>query len=315
MAIGGGWETEIYSFTARLNIAPSTPVENHLILRMYPGDNAAEKCEREYVGMTYIKMMGYSVPRVIYRVKDAAQLGKPALVMEKIDSRSLGNVIREQPERHSALFTMFVQLLVNLHRLPYRALLEPNTDPVPADLIRRKFSEGRALIIDQFQQVWAIPIFDWLEARLPDVLKTASLSIIHNDFHPYNILLSPEDQPFVIDWSLIEINDYRFDLGWTLILSALRSIEERNLILSEYERLRGQPVDHIEYFEVIGALRRLVDLSVSLSAGADALGMRPDTVEIMRRQREDYQRVYDLLCTYTGLKLPEIERLLDTLRG
>ena len=36
---------------------------------------------------------------------------------------------------------------------------------------------------------------------------------------------------------------------------------------------------------------------------------------IMRQQQDRYQQVYDLLSQRMGLRLPEIERLLDTLRG
>ncbi|MEO8394533.1 MAG: phosphotransferase [Chloroflexota bacterium] len=308
--IGNGWETEVYYFSEGYRGTWKSRV-----LRMYPGANAAEKCTREFRGMRQLFELGYPVPEVFEHSADSRWLSKPFMTMQYINHRRLDSAIGLYPHfvRADEWVMRFAQLMVDLHRIDYHPFLWLVPDGIDSDastLLRHKFSDAHRLIIDQFQQMWAIPVFDWLEASLPDVEKTASLSVIHNDFHFWNVMY-----PYVIDWSLIEVSDYRFDLGWTLILAARRSLEQRDNILSEYERLAGHPVDHIEYFEVVGALRRLFDLSVSLGSGADSLGMRPDTVAIMRRQHDHYQQVYDLLCKYTGLGLPEIERLLDTLRG
>jgi aminoglycoside phosphotransferase (APT) family kinase protein len=309
-AHGGGWETEVYQFAEGHH-----RVFKSCVLRMYPGANAVEKCEREFRGMRQLFELGYPVPEVFEHSIDPKWLGKPFITMKYIKhGQSLGTWIYWF--RHYEFITRFAQLLVDLHRIDYRPFLWLVPDEVidPSSLLQRKFSGGRRLIVEQFQQEWAIPVFGWLEAGLPDVLKTASLSVIHNDFHPWNIMYF-EGKAYVIDWSLIEVADYRFDLGWTLILAARRSLTERALILSEYERLAGHPVEQIEYFEVIAALRRLFDVAASLTSGAESLGMRPETVEIMRQQGERYRRVYAILQKHTGLILPEIERLISSLTG
>jgi hypothetical protein len=110
------------------------------------------------------------------------------------------------------------------------------------------------------------------------------------------------------------VGDYRIDLGWTLMLLwSAGYLVLREAILSEYARLSGHPVEQIEYFEVMNSLWRLFDFVVSLSSGAETLGMRPETVATMRAQGERFQRVYDLLRDRTGLRLPEIEKLLESL--
>ena len=81
---------------------------------------------------------------------------------------------------------------------------------------------------------------------------------------------------------------------------------------SRPRRIKTSP---IEFFEVAMALRRLFDITVSLSSGAESLGMRPETVAIMRAQGERYRRVYAVVQKYTGLKIDEIERLLDSFTG
>ena len=117
-----------------------------------------------------------------------------------------------------------------------------------------------------------------------------------------------------IDWSGFSLGDYRYDLAWTLLLVSTSGYPElRDLILSEYARLAGKPVEQIEYFDVLAVLRRLVDFSVSLGSGAEAMGMRSETVAIMRGRGDHYRQVYAILQDRTGLQIPEIEQLLDSL--
>jgi hypothetical protein len=51
-------------------------------------------------------------------------------------------------------------------------------------------------------------------------------------------------------------------------------------------------------------------LIVSLAAGLEALGMRPEAVELMRQQFGALSNVYQLFVARTGLRLREVERLL-----
>ena len=200
-----------------------------------------------------------------------------------------------------------------LHRLdpaPYLALNPGAPLAEPSAYLPQKLAFARALIIDQLCQTWAVPALDWLAARQPEI-HTPALAVMHGDYHPWNVLVTRENLPFVIDWGNIEAGDYRYDLAWTLLLAATHSSQQqRDLFLSEYERLSGQPVEQIEYFEVIAALRRLLSLAVSLTSGAASAGMRPEAAAIMRGQTGHFRAVYAILQKHTGLRLPEIEALI-----
>jgi hypothetical protein len=100
------------------------------------------------------------------------------------------------------------------------------------------------------------------------------------------------------------------DLAWTLLLmSTYGSPESRLLVLGEYERIAGHKVEQIEYFEVAACLRRLFSIVVSLSSGADKLGMRPGA-EAMMADGAHIGRVYARLRERTGIEVPEAEELL-----
>jgi len=53
---------------------------------------------------------------------------------------------------------------------------------------------------------------------------------------------------------------------------------------------------------------------ISLHAGPEALGMRPEAVEVMRREAQPLTRIYAHLSHLTGLKLPGIRAFISELR-
>lgn len=306
-AISDGWETEVYSFT--LTLRHQT---DQRILRMYPGSDALGKSANEYDSMAKLRRVGgYPVPSVTRHEADSSWLGKPFIVMQKIEGLPLGQVMIEDTDRQAALLTRFVELFVALHRIDYCLFVDPCNDWDAEVVLPTMLLRWRKTMLDDLGQSWAAPVIDWLDTHQADVLPSR-VSPLHNDFHPNNVLLTPDDQLYVIDWSGFTVGDYRVDLAWTLMLLSTQGYEHlRPIILGLYERLSGHPVEHIEYFDVSAALRRLFDFAVSVGSGAETLGMRPETAAVMRQQRGHYQQVYALLRDRTGLRLPEIERLIE----
>ena len=72
-------------------------------------------------------------------------------------------------------------------------------------------------------------------------------------------------------------------------------------------------VKDIEYFEVLAVGRRLIDVSSSFAVGAEQAGLRAGALELMKESSDHLNKVYKLLVEKTGLKLPEFERILDSL--
>jgi hypothetical protein len=68
-------------------------------------------------------------------------------------------------------------------------------------------------------------------------------------------------------------------------------------------------VEHIEAFEAIACARRLLDLTVSLTQGAQHMGMNAQAVEAMRADTEAHRRVYRLFIQHTGLQIAAFDSL------
>lgn len=163
--------------------------------------------------------------------------------------------------------------------------------------------------MQNFPEVDAASFLEWVSARR-DLFACESPSPVHQDFHPGNILVNANDDAAVIDWTNFAVTDSRFDLAWTLVLAhAYGGPELRDQILQGYQHHAGKPVEHIEVFEAIACARRLFNLTISLTQGAQQMGMNVQTVESMRANMEAHRRVHHLFVERTGLQIEAFSRL------
>ena len=314
--INEGWESIIYAFKLVPDPKPESQPQN-LILRIFPGTDAHHKSQREYDGLQVLYRVGYPVPQVVHLERDHSPFdGRPFLIMERIDGEMLWPVLdRARPDQAAALITQFCELFVKLHALDWHDFVPPAEQDSYHDpfIFIDRFMNMLRDALSHFPDLAAFsPVLDWLDERR-DGVPCRRPAPIHWDFHPGNLILKPDGAAVVIDWTQIQVSDPRFDLGWTLLLiGAYTTDEVREMILSEYQRISSASVEQLAYFDVANCVKRLGTVMISLSAGADSMGMRPDAVAMMRRDFPALQRVYDLMVDRTGIKVLAVERLLDS---
>jgi aminoglycoside phosphotransferase (APT) family kinase protein len=309
-----GWESIMYAF--KLVVEPQIGSQpQSLVLRIYPGTNANPKSQREFEGMQVLYRLGYPVPQVYHLERENSPFEKPFLLMERIDGELMWPVLdRAQPQQVAELIDQFCALFVRLHALDWQVF-------VPAD--QQADFHDPYVFIDGFLDLLRketefhpdlsafAPVLDWLEARR-DQVPCGRPAPVHWDFHPANVILKPDGSAVVIDWTQIQVSDPRFDLGWTLLLTgAYAGDEVREMILTGYQRILGVQVEQLAYFDVANCVKRLGSVMISLSDGADQMGMRPEAVESMRRDFPALLRVYNLMVDRTSIRIPEVEALLS----
>ena len=125
------------------------------------------------------------------------------------------------------------------------------------------------------------------------------------------MLVADDGATHVVDWTQIAVTDPRFDVAWTeLLLSMAIDPAAASTFRAEYERQTNQLTD-MTFFETAAAIKRLFSISVSLQAGPEALGMRPEAADAMRRDLQTLAIPYETLRTNAELTIPEIERLIS----
>ena len=316
--INAGWESDVYAFAVSYGPAGGRQREE-LILRIYPGNDAPAKSAREFHGMSQLHKAGYPVPRLLLLERENSPFGKPFVIMDRIKGRNLWPLLFHSPEAdQQALLTLFCELFIRLHVLDWRPFLRDATGydrGDPYTFVDDELGTWRGYL-EHFSRHDFLPVVEWLEARR-DRVPCRRPSLIHWDFHPANVLLRDDGSAVVIDWTQVGVSDSRFDLAWTLLLvGSYEGLSWRERILREYERLAGEggpPVDQLEYFDVVACLKRLFSVVVSLSDGAEKLGMRPGAEAVMKQQIGALESVYDLLLERTGIRVAGVERLLVSL--
>ncbi len=307
--LSSGWESDVYAF----DLTEADAIEP-LVLRLYPGADAYWKSAREFAGLQTLHAAGYPAPAAKLLEREASPFGQPFIIMERVEGQNLWPLLFHGPEdARPALLTQFCELFRQLHTLDWRPFADESFDCNPAQtgtaLIDR-WLNGVLPVIERFPKTDFAPVFAWLQENRFSAPCTRP-SVIHWDFHPANVLYKPNGDAIVIDWTQIEVSDYRFDLAWTLLLiGCYEGTAHRAPVLAEYERLAGKPVEGLAYFDVAAAAKRLYSIVVSISEGAAVMGMRAGAEETMKAQIPAIAYAYELLRGHTGIRLQTIEDLL-----
>jgi len=314
--ITSGWETEIRSFDLEWEESGEVVI-NPLVIRIFPGKGVDGKARKEFTFMKELRNLNYPVPTVYILETDTSIIGHPFIIMERISGGTIDDRTRQDNESLSYWLDVMCRLFVDLHKLKWESFVSEEIRERlddPYFIINSTLSEYRDTMKRTNSQFF-LPIVEWLEERM-ELVPCKKPSVVHRDFHGMNVLLDENDNPIVIDWGAVGINDSRVDVAWSLLLYyAYSSIERRDDLLTRYESALGRKIKHIEYFEVIACLRRLHDIFVSLNQGAGEYGLRPEAVEMMKSTVYHVINVRNRLYDLTEIVLPEIDKMISDITG
>jgi aminoglycoside phosphotransferase (APT) family kinase protein len=305
--ISNGWEGELFCLRLRYRERDAEQ-EEEIVLKLYTGESGPRKAQREFHALQWLAEAGYPAPRALFRSLQDAGSARAYVAMERITGETVAPLLDGgSQEQKLALIRRCCRLYVNLHALPP----DLSQAPCEGEVIEAWLRQVRT----SCQQLPGFfePVVGWLQEQGEQV-TCQRISYLHGDFHVNNLMLQEDGRLVVIDWTGTLLSDYRFDLGWTLLL--LRTQGRAELVapvLEEYERQAGRAVEHLAFFEVSACYRRLFDLVFSARQGAGALGMKPEVADEIRRQRTHVQAVYARLQERTGCVLPQIEAFIAAL--
>jgi aminoglycoside phosphotransferase (APT) family kinase protein len=305
--LADGWESDNYLITVESGEVPRT--RTNWVWRIYSGVNNRAKAAREFNSLKRLLEAGYPVPQVFLLETEHSPVGRPFIIMEYIQGEMMWDLFDNAAAvREDQLIELFCQLFVQLHGLDWRQFDDslPGDDPL---FWIDRWLEGARQELQRFPDVEAAPFLEWVAGRREDYACSRPAPA-HRDFHPGNILIGADGRPWVIDWTAFEVTDPRFDLAWTLVLTYAHGKPGlRDQILQGYQRQAGRPVEQIEVFEAIACARRLLGLTVSLTRGAQHVGMNAQAMEAMRASMEAHRRVYRLFIKHTDLRIKAFDNL------
>lgn len=293
--VDGGWESDVYDIRVRHGTTERGPVER-LALRRYAGDG--DVALREFDGMRHLFLAGYPVPEVLGVESSDDVLGGPFVVMRWVDG--------EIKSWHAADLDHLARLMVDLHRLDWRPL-HPEWSAAPgdaSDLVTAWRGQLAAFPLDSLTEC-----LDWAEESAGSI--SPQPAIVHLDFHTGNVLIGTDGSATVIDWTQIGVADRRLDVAWTELLLEMavdRTAAAR--FRAAYERV-AEPLDHMEWFEMASAAKRLFSVLASLDMGPETMGMRPEARERMMSDIHTLEVPWRRVREISGIDVTEARRLFE----
>ena len=150
------------------------------VIKVMNEDYSAPDVLSEAFNMSVVYETGFAVPALHEVLKID---GKWALVMEHIEGKTLAELIKENPPKAEAYFSRMVDIQLDMHE--YKAFrLWRHTDKM-----QEKISQSGLDATTRYE----------LHTRLNGLPKHNKLC--HGDFVPDNIIITPDDKAYVIDWS------------------------------------------------------------------------------------------------------------------
>jgi aminoglycoside phosphotransferase (APT) family kinase protein len=288
-SVDNGWETHTYLFTLEANAFLPRGLKKPLVLRIYASPEGAPRASHETAVQNYLKGLGYPVPRILLLEEDCSLFGAPFLIIERALGETIVQYLTFHPLRIWPIAYQMAKVHSQLHMLPTKGFPTRRSS-----FLSSRLHEIMDLI-REFALSGLMPGFEWLKANW--LHEPEKLSIIHLDFHPFNLIRNNDGNLSVIDWPEADIGDFHADLGTTAVLFDCCPVEQSSLLDEMilpigrtllqmaywYEYQRRMPVDErkLTYYKALAALRRLAGYGRWLRASPLATGCKPSSIRYL----------------------------------
>jgi aminoglycoside phosphotransferase (APT) family kinase protein len=301
--IKGGWETAIYRFDVSYEADGAVHTAG-LVGRFYPGSLGPERATREAAVLGAVAGTGTPVPRVVLHSSQPSPFGTAVLITAFVPGLLLLDVL----QAGDAPVEEMARRLVELHRIPVSAVFNDRAAPFAEPGFVSDRPEAIAEAADRHGLSEFQPLIAWLKAEAP--AEQHEPSVLHNDYHPGNLIVTDRGDLVILDWSFAGLGDHRLDLAWSALWTGeMAGDHTRAAFLAAYEAAAGRPIVDLDYFEALKLGTRLLTVSLWLR-GAVVPPVHKITAEAIRGDyRPTVLTVYGRFREVTGIRLPVIEQL------
>jgi aminoglycoside phosphotransferase (APT) family kinase protein len=236
-----------------------------------------------------------AVPRVLAVCSDAAVIGAPFYVMEKVEGAVLHDSVPpalDSPEFRRSVGAELIDALVDLHAVDWRACgLEGFGRP--DGYLERQVRRFGGLW--QHNKTREVPLVDrlarWLADNLPE---SGPATIVHGDFRPGNMIYAEETPTrllAILDWEMATIGDPLADLGYLALcwvdrddppgavehfaLTRGDGFYRRRELIERYAQRSGKTIADLRWYQVLAAWKSVIFMEGNYARAAAGLSDDP----------------------------------------
>ncbi len=306
--IEGGISNYMYSFRLEYDEGTGRHSEN-LILR---ASNKGQ-LRKEFQVLQKLYPTCIPVPKVYDMGEEIP--GFSFIIMEKIEGQTMGKVMLNiaiartissnaaesmtdaeiaelfKDAEIAEMLKQLSRILADINTLDWRSIGFDFLDPPEGEYgyINRRLSRLRerykSLEIDCLN-----PILDWLEANK---LPSDHYVLLHNDYHPLNVMVNKGEIAAIVDWEGVSIGDVAHDVCWPPLFFRMidPSDEWRSssteTFLGYYREMTGRELQNFDFYLVLKAAKSLFHILSIKIHGTEELGMKTEAEILVRRNEFD----------------------------
>lgn len=246
VAFSGGFDTTTAGF--RLLGAPPE-YSGALVLRLMPRlisrADEALRVRREAAAHAALVSQGFPAPRVLMMSTDAAALGQPFLIMERLPGDNMfANIFGPNGRigRLAGLSRELAHAQARLHGVAADSLLASARDFgfEPASFTVDGVIERLAWRIENAGLTSLGPGIAWLAANRP--APAMAEVICHGDFHPLNIIMAGDSFSGVVDWAQAVAAEPAYDVAATRVLLQFGQVDAPAWLQPVIDLVRAVPI-------------------------------------------------------------------------
>jgi aminoglycoside phosphotransferase (APT) family kinase protein len=216
------------------------------------------------------------VPRMRWLEEDAAPLGAPFYVMDRVDGRvptdnppyHLGGWLQDlTPDQRAALWWSGLDAMARVHQIDWCALglaflQQPASHATLLEQQLHEYDDYVSWGMERDRYPLLARAQAWLAAHRP---VDEPVAICWGDSRLGNQIFNGTTCAAVIDWEMVRLGDPVQDLAWWITLdrcfseglgvARLAGLPDRAATIARWEALVGRPAQHFDYYEILALFK------------------------------------------------------------
>jgi aminoglycoside phosphotransferase (APT) family kinase protein len=308
--LAGGASRDTWGIDVHVSSGPDAGKHSYVLRRDHGGEITDDALSRdqEFRLLEVVHRAGVPVPRPRWACADAAVLGAPFLIMDRLEGESVARrVVRDASlaEARAKLPRQMGEQLARIHSVG----TSPGLDFLPRPDAGKP--PAVAALERAAAQLWRLaephPALElslrWLMQHAPPCPETV---LVHGDFRLGNLMVGPDGLVGIFDWEFAHVGDPVEDLAWPCVRSwrfgqdhlRLAGLAGTDDFLTAYREHGGRPVDAfcLRYWEILGNFRWAVGCIAQANRHLSGQTASIECASLGRRTAEMELELLDLIA-------------------